>query len=75
MKNGFGLPSGCLFSLCQNMSLPPSFMRLENSQKLLSCERLAWVNFREFQNVPRRGNDWTGGELASRKPGRVPSGL
>lgn len=52
MKNGFGLPSGCLFSLCQNMSLPPSFIRLEKSQKLLSSEGLAWANFREFQKVP-----------------------
>lgn len=65
MKNGSGLPSSCLFSPCQNMSLPPLFMGLEKSQKLLSYEHMAWANFREFQKVPGWGNYWAGWELIS----------
>ena len=42
MKNGFGLLSGCLFSLCQNMSLPPSFMRLEKNHKSY-CLMSTWL--------------------------------
>jgi hypothetical protein len=41
MKSGFGLPSGCPFSFCQNMSLPLSFTRLQKLQNLLSSEHLA----------------------------------
>jgi hypothetical protein len=38
------------------MSLPPSFMKLEELQKSLSSEPLAWASCTELQGLPSWGN-------------------
>lgn len=71
MKNGFGLPSSCPFSLCQNMSLPLSFMRLGKKSRSY-CLMSSWPgqisgSFRKCPDGEITGQDggsfqhnWTG---------------